>query len=514
MRNLDRMSEGASNSTKGAACEHDIELLHQKSGQCWNDASLVLLWFMSGAGEKVKKYLEQPDCLDDFHYWITSSLVREKILELFPDVLRTYDLFTIYIEYYVKCLQERYFLWKGIENVKKVKTMVQRTQSCTLSQCGEEFGFKSSEFLDQMPYSSVTGMKFYEGIGYNAKFTNILYLLLQFFLRGNLKLLIYHEDEAFAYGDILKTQTMPVLVHNPFDTTINNQFSNLESIKPIFELIPSHNISFTGTCIRIKDNARHAVSFLTCDGGETYFFDNNDGKLVKISWNLIFKDLSFKIASVLYIPTYAPKLDDFLGIKTEQIIRLINIRPVFIAYAAEAEELLIIIPGTNDIYIFDELNENEDYYRQYIKGVEKGTATDGEWSTKILKKGFSTVPEILLLDRVWNVFVDPGVNQSVQTTNMEFKFANKKNWMDEAILYTKRDNAKYKHNPFSGKYWENSNINSINSVKKNILESSHNNVKKLLLPTEGGRIKNQRTKKSVRKSKKLKVKRKTRNKKV
>lgn len=307
-------------------CLGQLELLHQHTGQCWNDSSIVFLWFASGAGNQIQKALQIPNIDTLFFNWMTSEDVMMEIKELFPGSLGPWEGVVEFLSTYIYCMKERYNLW--LSTPRKPIGIAARTSSQCLSLCGEESGIIAADLLSASGFQerglyaresnrNRTITRFQEGLsrgtlpesiitqrGFHYEhFAGVLFLLLHFFLLGNIKLcnLTLRDIESnYVYlNAILERATQPLLIGNVYDTHyFNNEtaysadWRNYRSIFEHMRRTGSH-VSILAKCIQpyVGEIERaHAVLFLTCEDGSQYYYDNNDYILYPINWSLLFDD--------------------------------------------------------------------------------------------------------------------------------------------------------------------------------------------------------------------------------
>ncbi len=444
------------------SCEHEMEVLHQYSGQCWNDASIIFLWFSSGVGPFIQERLQDSNILEQFEAWLANSRTKQNILSVFPDAEKNYLAFSYYFVEYMKCMKQRYELWKASEGPKKIKTALQRRMSCNLSRCGEEYGIKTSELLVQDNVYRLKTQKLsnketvLEGSGYNTiKFNNVLYLILHFFLNGNMALLSYQKDDTLKYGEYLKSFRKPVLLHNPFDPRFFSSFYELHTFQSIFNNVSDHyRVSMMTGFKSLDTSALHAVTFLTCQDGTEYFYDDNLFVLAKMRWTHLFKDLLLDKVCIIYKSVH--KGGPIMGID------LPSASPLFLAFSTmDNGDLFVLYPETRDVLYFENVIKNNNELQHLTTIMTKEELDSGLSSRAVAESYFSGEKNTYVVHSVLSLLFDPFPTSPKESSYTDFQILGKKksnyHWMK-----TKLSTPSERGNPFVAQT-----IQSQENIKKN-----------------------------------------------
>lgn len=444
------------------SCEHEMEVLHQYSGQCWNDASIIFLWFASGAGVFIQERLQDPKIIEYFEEWLADSRTKQNILSVFPDAEKNYMAFSYYFVEYMKCMKQRYDLWKQVEGPKKIKTTLQRRMSCSLSRCGEDYGIKTSELLVQDTIYRPRTEKLsnresvIEGSGYNTtKFNNVLFLMLHFFLNGNIALLSYQKEDTPKYGEYLKTLSKPVFLHNPFDPRFFSSFYELHTFQPIFKNVSNHyRLSMIVGLKALDSPSLHAVTFLTCQDGSEYFYDDNLFVLAKMKWKLLFKDLLLDKVCILYKSVH--KGGPIMGIDLPEA------SPLFIAFSTmDNGDLFVLYPETNYLLYFENVIKNDTDLQHLTTTMTKEELDSGVSSRAVAESYFSGDKNTYTVYSINSLLFDPFPTSPKETSYKNLQILGKKKTNFD-LMKTKLSTPSERGNPFVGQ-----SIETKENMKKN-----------------------------------------------
>lgn len=362
-------------------CAADMEVVHQLSGQCWNDASVALLWLASGVGPIVQQRLQEP--LENLIQgealaWWESREIRAQLFSLFPylidntslNPLSYYDKLREDYFFYIGKMKERYELWRSLSGPRiKLRGTRERSLSGNLSASMEERGIRSSNILFYDPeissrYTPGLCRIVKEAAGNNPnKFTNFLYLILHILLQGNIKLLVYRDDQTQYYPAILRQQHVPVIIHNPFNLKyqqIHDYYTPIHLASVIQRIDTDFNISMIATIKALYKQGNHAVLFLTCPSGQHYFFDDNDSRLISIEWPDLFKDYT-NYTRIYYLQNVQQDVNLGRGIFQNaeiDIIIPVNERAVFIRFDPYEETLRVKTTDGEVLYTQASTNYN------------------------------------------------------------------------------------------------------------------------------------------------------------
>ena len=301
-------------------CVDQLETLHQFTGQCWSDASLIFLWFAAGIGNKVQEYLEKDSFLEEFEdFYLHSSFLLNEIKSTFP-VLNNpeiYDQFYEALIEYSKELKNRYMNWK----YPTTSVLLRRTESCILSKQLENYGIYLSEILSQKPASeykvkpeniqhlsqaikSLNKTKYIsrenlenelernlnqQSFGYDTnKFGKVIYILLQFFFKRNF------VDFSTMLQNTVNIDYFKNIHESPRENGILflTRLSFLSFIQYVIPLYKKYAISCVlGTDVPGDEEGGHVISLLTCNNLSTILYNDNDGFLQVTNWPIIFDAL-------------------------------------------------------------------------------------------------------------------------------------------------------------------------------------------------------------------------------
>jgi hypothetical protein len=353
-------------------CADSLETLHQFTGQCWNDAEIIFFWFSSRLGPAIQAHLQDPEVISKFEDWIYKETVKNQIITFFPDVEKQYNSACYYLTQYLYVLRERYNLYiaQASQQYQKPKGSLQRRQSMCYSIAGEDSGIKSALLFNPVEYhkksfkinrenllARVGKAKNNVGIQennitsyisninergfWNAVFTPIVILFIQYFLDGNVQFCNLSKSSVETSDfleEVLKNQLYPLFFYKFFETSpvFQRKGYSPTQLVPLFRKIlenpAKYHLSMTCNNVGFKGQYGHATSFITCENGKQYFYDDNYFILQELPWSLLFKDLKESDdVDFLYIPNYEPK---FQGIFTVFIPPNISY-PLFMRFIKE-----------------------------------------------------------------------------------------------------------------------------------------------------------------------------------
>lgn len=341
-------------------CADDLETLHQFTGQCWSDASLIYLWFAGPFGPSVQQELEKESFLNDLKTFFTQDPVYFNLRYYFPSI-QDFDKYTEFCEIlfdYAREMKERYMNWKHPTKGPALR----RSTSCTLSTKIEHNGILLGEILAQKQNPKISKKNIEtlykkiesintsrlspnstaeaeeqirkelakEGLGYSTSdFGNVIYVLLKFFLR-NQKMYVLHQTEFNKINeqenkqkvDFLRYLTNEIVSYN-----LNSPFLDLNAFHFLSPNIvdsflysnfnESVSMSFLASCALMESGKVnypkkfHAISFLTCSNNETILYDDNLAKMNAVSWRSIFNKMSQHVQTK-YTANTSVHLESFL----------------------------------------------------------------------------------------------------------------------------------------------------------------------------------------------------------
>ena len=378
-------------------CVPNMEILHQVSGQCWDDAAIVFLWFSSGMGPIIQQRLQEKQLVEEFELWLRNTEIKDGIKNLFPNVFLNYRNFTNTIIDYLSKLQERYLLFQSISEPTKKKNTRQRALSENFSLNLEFSGIAAGDILDV----NNDKCRVSQGAGggyFIDKFANVLYILIHFFLRGRLKLLLFNKEESSTYGDLLKLQNGPIFIHNIYNSSIKSALIPLNDAESILKNIDDNfRISFQGD-VGVYTSAGwgygHVITFLTCEDGNYYLFDNNTYILTKINWPVFFKTVDFRRTTILYIDNINNIPKTFRGLDVPQQVPML-----ILVYDDRISQ--VMIKTTDDGEYLYEIDNNDERFSGYHSLIDEGF------------KSF------YVLRYIASIFFNPGKNENNSTLNFE-----------------------------------------------------------------------------------------------
>lgn len=460
-----------SNQTQSTACQHQMEVLHQYSGQCWNDASIVLMWFASGLGPIVQNRMEEATLINDFEQWLMKETIQQQITALFPDVRTSYNAMVYYFKQYLQCMVRRYNLWKNLEGTLKIKTNVQRTESCDLSLCGERFGIMIAEIIFQDPQrlqAPLQALKnkstIVSGSGYSVvKFNNVLYILLQFLLKGNISLLVYHKNDIQNYLSLLHLEKNPVLIHNPYDSIFQVEHYNFQSFEPILKHIDQNaRVSIVVGLKYIGDSISHprlhAITFMTCSDGGEYIYDDNQYILANMYWLTMFKYIPLSYDRICFI--YISKHDGspIFGIPIPEV------SPLLMSFTTIGNgSVVFLLPGEKKpLYQSNLFNTNTEA-KNILNDLElsKEELENGKSSRFLAEQLLAHKADTFILYYFYSFFYDPNLPPNQQASIDEFRIINTSQ-KDKNIMRNKLVNIYTPVNPYVSKQ-----ENTLETILKN-----------------------------------------------
>lgn len=287
-------------------CSHELQSFHQFSGQCWSDSAANLLFFAAGVGAKVQDALQDSALVERLDSWLREKDTFDNIsfmhredtgneLSHYTDD-EYYNIFIPALKDYVRCLQLRY-----LNMIQAAGTpATRRRASCVYSLCKEETGALAAEVLtpkeqrfgslgkaarrslerrmeeaSRLPVNLETLAKHplvgKEEKGYsNLRFGKVIGILLDF----------------FTGGKVFQAMNAGVLATGPFKGkplafTVKTRINEISRA-----LDDSYYISSVATVKEVEGS--HAITFLTCENGHEFIYDDNRSVLKEIPWTAMF----------------------------------------------------------------------------------------------------------------------------------------------------------------------------------------------------------------------------------
>ena len=388
------MSCSTSGTPQIIPCAQYIDTFHQFTGQCWQDATMILLLFSDKLGPIVQKRLNSSSLVSEFTTYINEYCTRE----FTNDAKEIVDNFKTNIITYISSLQERFCNWIG-SNVDSQDTVLRRTesQSCSIYQeysginAANLFNYLNNEDVDLEPMlmpHNIRHNKPIQAYGYNTKrLMPLLQVICDFFVVEPLNCHIKYDDTT---NDEYRT----LIIHynksatNPDNTIATNYYFNAFSVfnyppikmyNTIHITIKDDNYKYS-LCIHVirlirdektpaypfLDKEHHAISFIMCDSN-TFIYDDNVKYFISVRWDQIFKFHStYDPANILFAPyvfyicwdTIKDRpIDDTimsLSSKNVNISIVLNKKPILISYDGipDAKGLLYIYLYLADASIY------------------------------------------------------------------------------------------------------------------------------------------------------------------
>jgi hypothetical protein len=329
-------------------CAHELETLHQFTGQCWSDASLIHLWFAGGIGPVIQEKLIKDDFLTDFKKFYYQDDTFFTLRYYYPTIRNKNEQYYPFLEIlfrYAQEMKERFDNWK----YSQLSAPLRRTASCMLTKKLEHNGILLGEMLMDpkinskreiskanvnLMYSKINSLNLSkyknltveeaeklvesnlgnESLGYNMlRFVHVMYVLLKYFFHDK-PLYVSHNSDSNTIltikdyiGELDKFNLPYPIFDMNFYYFLHNQYLSSSFLSYKFE--ENVHLSFTMSADHIEYGSNsntdefHTISFLTCSNLQSFIYDDNIGKLLQLNWPSIFRKMNTKLRELYDLDT-------------------------------------------------------------------------------------------------------------------------------------------------------------------------------------------------------------------
>lgn len=338
------------------SCMAGMRSFQQYSGQCWSDATSILMLYSSGIGpifqkafqtfskealeEQFIKWAEKEDAKSYIYSIIFKEEPAAAATELKDIVDRSYTHLINALAQYLVCLQRRF-----LNSIKPQEILTPKAQTCSpkmYSFCKEEAGRYIGAHMNPIIFKARGELAFYTTLapfnataakrrrqnlfrrpnlqsnqiqsfigegqqgGLPSLFSKCIPVYMKFFNSSPQMFFAINvlnqpdrlEATVAPFGNsfILFSDVLQTRVADGIPFIIQSQF---QSIHKLIEL--NYKISLIVGVTRYDEPKGHAISLLECENGETVLYDDELREMVGISWKEMFVIINDEIPEIMYI---------------------------------------------------------------------------------------------------------------------------------------------------------------------------------------------------------------------